>query len=869
MAGAQHAPSFRSVLPHEPFPVEEIGFLNLQGAFEPKRKDPEAPLYWKCNAELAEAIRERLIDEFQALNVPFPAQEVEVVDHAPFSKVRLTYSTPSEAIAVQFALRQQKISASQLFKGRRLEGASSFSSGAFQVTVVTKQPLPESILCWNRSNPPKFRRLLHDHSDEQERQYTRFLYVSGLLTDSSMDATRTGGFWSFPYAAQEAIRNVFNQSDSSGLGVEVFLPRKQLTFAQTCHIGMRSAQDCQAALASLQGTSLMWDYQDESIRSGTLFLDYASVTEKSMAKMAEEWERGEPSRPECTSSTDHVEVPGLVVVEDYLTEDQEEVLLAALTGPDAPWAPSQRNMSQTGAVKRLVQHYGYVFDYQTANVLRNRDESGADCPPMPQQEEERDPPSIQRRVDEGHGWKVLADVIHQTRTHSFRIGSENDHVSYPNLNQLTVNHYKPGQGIGSDVDTPSAFGDGLMSISLNGGIVVEFRKVGSEPPLKKLVYLPPRSLVLMSGPARYEWEHYIVTRRTDTYQGQVIPRKLRVSLTLRTAISLDGREPLPLVESRAYPPIWGSDPRGQESHTPRGRGNRLATPATERDHVHAVYDAIATQWHHTRGKRGVLRPGATQILQRLPPGSMVADCGYGDGKYFPAILEAGNYVIGTDISRPLLETAFWKDTDPSSSSSSTMIPDLRKVSPHREYLRDRPAVLVADCMSIPLRDDSCDAAICIAVLHHLSTEDRRLRCVQELARIVRVGGLINIQAWALEQETTSRRRFAGTDVFVPFNAQPKYLDQTKMKKTPDTERAETTRNMEDGTKQKKSVAEMYSEAYDKADYDDQKGLVVFQRYCHLYRKGEMEAIVERVDNVTLVESGYESGNYFVILQVCR
>ena len=859
MNGPQHAPSFRSVLPHEPFPVEEIGFLNLQGAFEPKKKDPEAPLYWQSKVELAEAVRERLIDEFQALNVPFPAQGVEVVDQPPFSKVRLTYSTPSNAIAVQFALRQQKISASQLFEGRRVvvEGASSFSSGAFQVTVVTKQPLPESSLCWNRSNPPKFRRLLHDHSDEQERQHTRFLYVSGLLMDSSMDAKKTGCFWSLPYAAQDAIRNVFNKFDSSGLGVEVFLPRKQLTFAQTCHIGMRSAQDCQAviAAASLQGSSLMWEFQGESIPSGTLFLDYASVTEKSMAKMTEDWERGQPSRPECTSSTDHVEVPGLVVVHDYLTADQEEVLMAALTGPDAPWAPSQTNMSLTGAVKRLVQHYGYVFDYKTADVLRNRDESGADCPPMPQPEADLDFHSIKRRVDEGHGWKVLADVIDQTRKHSFLIASDDNpkeekvHASYPNLNQLTVNHYKPGQGIGSHVDTPSAFGDGLLSISLNGGIVMEFRKVDSDPPLKKLVYLPPRSLVLMSGPARYEWEHYIVTRRTDTHQGEVLTRQLRVSLTLRTALSLEG-QPLPLVESRVYPPTWGS-PEQQR----RNNGRRLATPATERDHVHAVYDAIATQWHHTRGKRGVLWPGATQFLQRLPPGSIVADCGCGDGKYFPAIIESGNYVIGTDISRPLLETAFWNDTDPSSS-----IPDLRKVSPHRAYLRDRPAVVVADCMSVPLRDGSCDAAICIAVMHHLSTEERRIRCVEELARVVRVGGLINIQAWALEQNEGSRRRFAGTDVFVPFNAQPKYLDKV----APGMEHVPSTSDIENG---KKSVAEMYSEAYDKADFDERKGLVVFQRYCHLYRKGEMEKIIESIGNVTLLESGYESGNYFVILQV--
>ena len=41
----------------------------------------------------------------------------------------------------------------------------------------------------------------------------------------------------------------------------------------------------------------------------------------------------------------------------------------------------------------------------------------------------------------------------------------------------------------------------------------------------------------------------------------------------------------------------------------------LVTPATERKHVHAVYDAIATQWHNTRGKRGTLWPMATQFIR--------------------------------------------------------------------------------------------------------------------------------------------------------------------------------------------------------------------------------------------------------------
>jgi hypothetical protein len=43
----------------------------------------------------------------------------------------------------------------------------------------------------------------------------------------------------------------------------------------------------------------------------------------------------------------------------------------------------------------------------------------------------------------------------------------------------------------------------------------------------------------------------------------------------------------------------------------------------------------------------------------------------------------------------------------------------------------------------------------IAILRHLSTPSRRRRCIEELVRIVRPGGTINIQAWAIEQEEGS------------------------------------------------------------------------------------------------------------------
>jgi len=60
---------------------------------------------------------------------------------------------------------------------------------------------------------------------------------------------------------------------------------------------------------------------------------------------------------------------------------------------------------------------------------------------------------------------------------------------------------------------------------------------------------------------------------------------------------------------------------------------------------------------------------------------------------------------------------------------------------------------------------------------------------------------------------------------------------------------------------------MYSEAYDGAEYDEKKGLVVFQRYCHMYREGELESLVSEIDNLEILESGFENGNHFVIFRV--
>lgn len=62
-----------------------------------------------------------------------------------------------------------------------------------------------------------------------------------------------------------------------------------------------------------------------------------------------------------------------------------------------------------------------------------------------------------------------------------------------------------------------------------------------------------------------------------------------------------------------------------------------------------------------------------------------------------------------------------------------------------------PQVLVSDNLSLPFRDESFDAVLSIAVVHHFATTERRVGALRELARVLRIGGRLVISVWAMEQ----------------------------------------------------------------------------------------------------------------------
>merc|ERR1712062_250101 len=201
--------------------------------------------------------------------------------------------------------------------------------------------------------------------------------------------------------------------------------------------------------------------------------------------------------------------------------------------------------------------------------------------------------------------------------------------------------------------------------------------------------------------------------------------------------------------------------------------NVLRAPEIERNHVHSVYERIAPHFSNTRHSGWPQEVSFIESVAEEYVFPMMADIGCGNGKYLNIIrtdpvLNGKIHGIGMDFSA-----------------------NLCKIVANR-----RCQAFVGDALLIPFHDESFEAVLNIAVLHHISERHRRLRLFSELFRITKKGGRGFVCAWALEQDGSSRHNFEKADVFVPWNLSKKKVDRTKE--------------------------------------DDDEGMIL-QRYCHVYR----------------------------------
>ena len=124
-------------------------------------------------------------------------------------------------------------------------------------------------------------------------------------------------------------------------------------------------------------------------------------------------------------------------------------------------------------------------------------------------------------------------------------------------------------------------------------------------------------------------------------------------------------------------------------------------------------------------------------------------------------------------------------------------------------------VRTGDILNIPFQNDKYDYTICVAVIHHLSCTEKRIKAVEELVRITKPGGEIFILCWAMEQLPNSRRKFLEQDNYIPF------CDKSKR--------------------------------------------VLGKRFYHVFQAKELESLLPK--NVEIIKSLYECGNYGVIIKI--
>lgn len=209
----------------------------------------------------------------------------------------------------------------------------------------------------------------------------------------------------------------------------------------------------------------------------------------------------------------------------------------------------------------------------------------------------------------------------------------------------------------------------------------------------------------------------------------------------------------------------------------------------EVEKVHNVYDIISKHFSTTRK---IIWPKVQDFIDNFKSNSLILDIGCGNGKNMGSRKDC--IYIGLDACENLMKQA---------------------------KLRQNCSYIVGNCIELPYKNNSFDYAMSIAVIHHLSTETRRLQALQEISRILKKNGEALIYVWAFEQPRFINEK--SQDVNVKWMLQKKYSE--------------------------------------KKENDE-----IFYRYYHLFKKNELETLIYQIKELKIIESGNQYDNWYCIVK---
>lgn len=193
-------------------------------------------------------------------------------------------------------------------------------------------------------------------------------------------------------------------------------------------------------------------------------------------------------------------VAGLRYVPEFITTEEEDAMVRSLEQLD--W---------NNPLPRRTHHFGYKYDFTARGGAAEEHHRLVPSEPFP-------------------------DWLRQLAARLCESGAM---LHAPD--QVIVNEYKPGQGLGFHIDHTQSFDSCVVSLTLQSGCTMDFKHKDSKHQTQ--VYLERRSLLVLEGDARYEWMHAVARRAEDVVGDTVIPRGTRLSLTFRRV--LDQAKPTP------------------------------------------------------------------------------------------------------------------------------------------------------------------------------------------------------------------------------------------------------------------------------------------------------------------------------------
>ncbi len=153
--------------------------------------------------------------------------------------------------------------------------------------------------------------------------------------------------------------------------------------------------------------------------------------------------------------------------------------------------------------------------------------------------------------------------------------------------------------------------------------------------------------------------------------------------------------------------------------------------------IKEVYNKIAEGFYNLRQQP--ITPEIKKLAEEWEPGKLL-DIGCGIGNSTLPFAKAGFDCVGIDISPEMIKLA-------------------KKFS---EKHKVKISLREGDILSIPFQANRFDYVISIAVLHHLDSEEKRLKALEEIKRVLKKKGKVFLTVW--NKETKQK------DTYIPWTS---------------------------------------------------------------------------------------------------